>query len=79
MKEADDIIESERRRYEEMQFEKTKHAFADPLSVEPTQVEETTSDGDKQETFKPGAWRPWQQDDDDDDKDNDNATHQSPK
>merc|ERR1712129_151967 len=60
MKEADDIIQSERSRYEEMQFEKTKDSFADPLSIEPMM---TQADDEKQEVFKPGAWRPWQEDD----------------
>eukprot|EP01083_Nonionella_stella_P278074 945502_1 len=59
MQEADNIIQAERRRYEEMQFEKMKESYLDPESTEPTQIDE-----EKPEQFTPGAWRPWQEEND---------------
>ena len=62
MQQADDIIQSERRQYEEMQFEKLQSAYADPSSVVPKEAQEPEEAGGKPEPFKPGAWRPWQDD-----------------
>ena len=65
MKQADNIIESERRRYEEMQFQKQQEEFNDPASAEPTDTS-NMDDTDKEQTaFKPGAWRPWADDNED--------------
>ena len=71
MKQADSIIESERRRYEEMQYDKMKEVFHDPKSAEPTNVQDSATidpESKEQTRFKPGAWRPWADDDDDEDE-----------
>ena len=80
MKKADDIIQSERRQYEELQFEKMKDSYADPSSVEPQPAQQPVEEQapGKPEMFKPGAWRPWQ-DNDEDDEDEENDRSQSPK
>jgi len=73
MKKADDIIQSERRQYEELQFEKMKDSYADPSSVEPKPAQEPVEEQTqgKPEMFKPGAWRPWQDNDEDEEEEAD--------
>ena len=69
MKEADDVIQSERRRYEEAKFQKLQESFVDPKSSEPSEVKEPADEKEKVDPFKPGAWRPWADQDNDDNDD----------
>eukprot|EP01083_Nonionella_stella_P186355 681929_1 len=75
MKAADDIIQSERRRYEELQFKHMQQSFADPDSVEPKDAQEPQTKGETPQPFQPGAWRPWQENDDENDDENDTETN----
>mmetsp|Transcript_6520 Transcript_6520/g.10320 ORF Transcript_6520/g.10320 Transcript_6520/m.10320 type:complete len:277 (+) Transcript_6520:19-849(+) len=78
MKQAQDIIQADRRHWTDSQYKEMVESYHDPKSVEPRDVEETvdpeTQSADdidsnaQQKHFKPGAWRPWQDDEDDEDE-----------